>query len=87
MNKEKFKHEAGNGTLFVNSYKEKENQPDYRGSVTTLDGKVFELAGWNGKTKAGDPKISVKISEPYNKEEGSAEKESKETTEEDTLPF
>ena len=87
MNKEKFKHEAGNGTLFVNSYKEKENQPDYRGSVTTLDGKVFELAGWNGKTKAGDPKISVKLSEPYNKEEGSTEKESKETTEEDTLPF
>ena len=48
---------------------------------------MFELAGWNGKTKAGDPKISVKISEPYNKEEGSTEKESKETTEEDTLPF
>ena len=87
MSAEKFKHEAGNGTLFVNSYKEKENQPDYRGSITTLDGKALELAGWKGKTKAGDPKISVKISEPYTKEEGDTQKETKETTEEDTLPF
>tara|TARA_R110002167_G_scaffold357118_1_gene572498 strand:+ start:326 stop:589 length:264 start_codon:yes stop_codon:yes gene_type:complete len=87
MSTTKFKHEAGNGTLFVNSYKEKENQPDYRGTITTLDGKSLEMAGWNGKTKAGDPKISVKISEPYTKEEGKKEEESKEPKEEDTLPF
>ena len=25
----------------------------------------MEIAGWLGKTQAGDPKISLKMSEPY----------------------
>ena len=60
-----FKHKAGSGTMFPNKYKEKENQPDHKGTMTDLAGKEWELAGWSGTTQAGDPKISIKVSEVY----------------------
>ncbi len=60
-----YKHKAGSGTLFPNKYKEKENQPDYKGKFTDLNDKEWEIAGWNGTTQAGDRKISVKQSEVY----------------------
>ncbi len=72
MEKEKYVHKEGNGSLFKNNYKEKENQPDLKGTMTGLDGKEYELAGWHGKTKAGDDKISVKISKPYQKTESTS---------------
>ena len=30
---ESFKHKPGNGSLFKNNYKEKEQQPDFQGSI------------------------------------------------------
>ena len=69
-----YKHKAGSGTLFPNKYKEKENQPDLKGTFTDLDGKEWEIAGWNGTTQAGDPKISIKHSAVYVKPEGKEDK-------------
>ena len=62
---ENYKHENGKATIFKNKYKDSENKPDFKGSGTTMDGKEVEIAGWLGKTQAGDPKISLKMSEPY----------------------
>ena len=72
MSQEKYVHKEGSGSLFKNSYKEKENQPDLKGTMTGLDGKEYEVAGWYGKTQAGDDKLSLKQSLPYKKEESEA---------------
>ena len=76
-----YKHKEGMGSLFPNKYKEKDNQPDHKGTMTDLNGVEWELAGWNGTTQAGDPKISIKQSKPYVKPE---DKESKDR---DEMPF
>jgi|TARA_B110000977_G_C10840153_1_gene401665 uncharacterized protein (DUF736 family) len=60
-----YKHENGKATIFKNKYKDTESKPDFKGSGTTLDGKEVEIGGWLGKTKAGEPKISLKMTEPY----------------------
>ena len=49
--------------------------------MTDLNGVEWELAGWNGTTQAGDPKISIKQSKPYVKPD---DKESKDG---DGMPF
>ena len=69
MDKDKYVHKEGSGSLFKNNYKEKETQPDLKGTMTGLDGKEYEIAAWYGKTKAGDDKLSIKQSLPYKQDE------------------
>jgi len=65
--------------LFINNYKKEDNQPDMKGSGTTLDGKQIEIAAWKGQTQSGDTKLSLQFSEPYVKpEEKSTPSENKE---------
>ena len=82
MSDNKYKHPEGRATLFVNKYKEKETQPDMKGTMTDLDGNEFEIAGWKGKTQNGEDKISIQVSKPYVKDEATDKKE-----EPDGLPF
>lgn len=49
------------GALFKNERKEKDHQPDYKGSLTLPDGSTMQLGGWivqgaNGKY------LSLKVS-------------------------
>lgn len=37
---------AGNGILFRNDKKERDEQPDYRGSITLPNGKEHWFSGW-----------------------------------------
>lgn len=47
--------------LFVNQYKQTENQPDYKGKAT-VDGKEYKVAGWRKKGKnTGTDYLSVKL--------------------------
>jgi len=82
MSDNKYKHPEGRATLFVNKYKEKETQPDMKGTMTDLDGNEFEIAGWKGKTQNGEDKISIQVSKPYVKNEATNDQE-----ESDGLPF
>jgi len=82
MSDNKYKHPEGRASLFVNKYKEKETQPDMKGSMTDLNGNEFEIAGWKGQTQNGEEKISIQISKPYVKNDSGSEKE-----ESDGLPF
>tara|TARA_R100001443_G_scaffold24282_1_gene36565 strand:+ start:3166 stop:3423 length:258 start_codon:yes stop_codon:yes gene_type:complete len=77
---EKYVHPNGKGSLFINSYKkEGDNQPAYKGTGTTIDGKQIEIAAWKGQTQNGDEKLSLQFSEPYVKpEEKSTPSEKKE---------
>lgn len=45
------------GVLFANE-KEKENQPDFKGSAE-IDGVKFWLAGWKRKSKKGQSFLSI----------------------------
>ena len=74
---ENYVHPNGSGSLFKNSYKEKPNQPDFKGSITLPDGSVKELAGWKGTTQGGDVKLSIKISDKYVKPQSNDANQSK----------
>ena len=50
MEKEKFKHKPGTGTLFWNE-KSNEKQPDIKGTIVLPDGTEYRLSGWK---KAGN---------------------------------
>jgi len=63
-----YEHKAGNGSIFKNQYKEKETQPDYKGSIKLQDGADKELAAWVKQDKNGDSFLSITISDPYVKE-------------------
>jgi len=41
----------GTFTLFPNTYKKADNQPDLKGKLVTLDGKVYEIAAWKRGTE------------------------------------
>lgn len=48
--------------------KTKETQPDYKGKLN-VNGKDFDLSGWIKQTKDGKSFLSLKIQEPYKKDE------------------
>lgn len=62
-----FIHKEGQGTLFKNTYKKEDKHPDWKGTIKLLDGKLLEIAAWEGQTNKGEDKLSVKISEPREK--------------------
>ena len=57
----------GSGSLFQNSRKTQENQPDYQGSVR-INGQLYELAGWKKVGAQGTPLVALKIQLPREKE-------------------
>lgn len=77
-----YEQKPNKGNLWLNKYKKTDSQPVLRGSVfvdkvlledliNKSKGHLVEiaLAGWNEKTNAGDPYISLQASEPYKKED------------------
>jgi hypothetical protein len=82
-----YEQKPNTGAMFINK-KQTGNQPNLRGSVhvdkvflenliNQTKGSLVEIAvaGWNQKSKAGDPYISLAVSEPYKKEEQSKTEE------------
>jgi hypothetical protein len=76
-----YEKKPNTGAMFINKDKVGE-QPNLRGSVYVdkvflenlihkSKGQLVEIAiaGWNYKSKAGNPYISLAVSEPYKKEE------------------
>lgn len=41
-----YQHKEGSGTLFPNTYKKSDNQPDWRGDAL-VNGVLVEISGWN----------------------------------------
>lgn len=62
------------GVLYINERKEKETQPDFKGSIN-VNGIDFWISGWKRKTEKGqlismviDPKIKIETTtdpEPF----------------------
>lgn len=81
-----FKHKDFTGSLFKNEYKEKDTQPDYKGSAT-VGGKDFDAAGWISQTKSGTPYLSLKFGEPYNKDGNKTAPKQQSQAQTSDLPF
>lgn len=63
------------GALFKNEKKEKDNHPDYKGSIVLDNGVEKELAAWIKTSKAGKKYMSLKISDKREKPEYKARQE------------
>lgn len=61
-----FELKDNTGSLFKNDKKEKDNQPDWKGTVK-INGVEYYLYGWDKLTKAGDDWISLsaKVKTPF----------------------
>jgi len=76
-----YEHKNGNGSLFKNTNKTSENQPDYSGSIKLQDGTDQQIAAWV-KEGAKGKFFSIKLSDPYVKPETAQIADSS-----DDLPF
>lgn len=76
-----YEHKNGNGSLFKNTNKTSENQPDYSGSIKLQDGTNQQIAAWV-KEGAKGKFFSIKLSDPYVKLETAQVAETS-----DDLPF
>jgi len=76
-----YEHQNGNGSLFKNTNKTNDNQPDYSGSIKLQDGTSQQIAAWV-KEGAKGKFFSLKLSDPYVKPETLETSESS-----DDLPF
>ena len=77
--------QKGYGYIGKNSYKEKDNQPDYRGKITVED-KNYDVAGWIKQGNHGKF-ISVAVNEPYKKTDSGDFQSPPPETEEEDVPF
>ena len=66
-----FKHKNMEGSLFQNSYKERDQHPDFTGKLV-VEGKTYQVACWKNQTKSGGDYFKLKLSddEPRTKPEG-----------------
>ena len=76
-----YEHKNGNGSLFKNTNKTSENQPDYSGSIKLQDGTNQQIAAWVNDGAKGKF-FSIKLSDPYVKPETAQVAETS-----DDLPF
>lgn len=61
--------DTNSGVLFHNDKEGNDKRPDYKGKLN-VEGKEYELAGWKRIAKSsGKAFLSVKISEPFNKDD------------------
>jgi|TARA_R110000803_G_scaffold9824_4_gene30628 uncharacterized protein (DUF736 family) len=77
-----FEHKENSGSLFTNSKKEKDSQPDYTGTIN-IDGTLYQISAWNNEAKSGKKYFGLKVTLPLKREErqGSQEMNAKD------LPF
>lgn len=68
-----YQKKDGDGALFQNR-KQKDSHPDVRGDFL-LDGKEYEIAGWQKSTRNGDPWWSLKVQPKRQKPAGAQRQE------------
>lgn len=52
------------GVFFINTYKEKDTQPDYKGKIN-VEGIEKEIAIWHKFSKNNKEMWQIKVSDPY----------------------
>jgi hypothetical protein len=88
-------NKANSGSLYKNSYKKKEDQPDFTGTLhfdaafleemikNTEVGELVKLSmsGWKGKLPSGESVMNLRIKKPWVKEEKTV------TQDDEDVPF
>ena len=65
-----YEQKPGQGSMFKNDKAaENEKAPVYKGTLTTPDGKKWELAAWVRESSAGIKYMSLAVKEPYQQQE------------------
>lgn len=82
-----FQQKPGFGSLFKNTKKEKDSQPDYRGDACTPKGEQVRLAGWIKKDKNGASYLSLKVEEPREQQDQAPQKPRGRSDMDDSVPF
>lgn len=59
-----FEHNDNTISIFKNGYKNKDSQPDYKGSGV-IDGKKKQISCWEKETRNGDTFLSCAIQDSY----------------------
>ena len=78
-----FKHKPGSGSIFKNNYKEKDTQPDYKGTCVLQDGTEQQVAIWVKEGNNGKY-FSMALSDVYKKDDS---KPAESVKQDDDLPF
>jgi uncharacterized protein (DUF736 family) len=91
-----YQQKPNTGAIFKNKKKEKETQPEYKGTID-VDGVAKEISLWVKKSKAGESYFSVQISEVWKPTQQAQPKQEKPSTTawqsdtgrvvDDSLPF
>lgn len=81
-----FEHNELSGSLFKNKFKEKPNQPDYKGGCK-IGGVVYDIAGWTKQDKNGGNYFSFKFQLPRERGETAPTRPPTEKEEAEELPF
>ncbi len=64
-----YEQKPGQGSLFKNDKaNENEKAPVYKGTITTPDGKKYEVGAWVRESQSGVKYLSLAIKEPYQQE-------------------
>lgn len=56
--KKEFERRDNSGNIFVNKYKNRDNQPDFQGECM-VGGQMYRIAGWQRTTRNGDDMMSL----------------------------
>ena len=56
------------GVLFINKNRKEDKHPFLQGKIN-VEGKEYQLSGWIKDMKSGEKMYSLKLSEPFKKEE------------------
>lgn len=63
---------TNSGALFVNTRKERENQPDRNGSIN-VDGVDYWISGWLKKDRNGKNYLSLSVTKKESQQDASAD--------------
>ena len=65
-----YEQKPGQGSLFKNDKaNENEKAPVYKGTLTTPDGKKYEISAWVRESQNGVKYMSLAVKEPYQQQE------------------
>ena len=61
MNNQPYEHKPGRGSLFKNDKREKDTQPQYKGTVKDPDGREMWISAWLEESKSGTKYFSLSL--------------------------
>ena len=82
-----YETKPGNGSMFKNTKKEKDNHPDYTGNAVLPDGTPVWLSGWIKKANSGDTYMSIAIKPKDAAKADAAPPEKSAAPFDDSIPF